>query len=124
MNMDTTRNLTEAEASRCAAMLANDLSGLDELIDPDLHFSHANGAVDDKSQYLAKMAAGRIVYRSIDWSEQKTTQLGDVGMMTGRMTSVVAVEGQEKRLDNRVLSIWRQTGTWRLLAFQSTPLPD
>lgn len=112
-----------AEKRRCAAMLANDAAALDALLDPRLSFSHATGAVDDKAAYLAKMAAGRIDYLSIDWSEDQVTLLGDAAaLLTGRMTSQVRVEGVEKRLDNRVIAVWVLDGDWRMLAFQSTPL--
>ena len=112
----------EAERRRCSAMLENDARVLDALIDPRLHFSHATGVVDDKAAYLAKVAAGRIVYLAIEWSEQKVILLDRVALLTGRMTSQVRVESAEKRLDNRVLAVWTYEGSWRLIAFQSTPL--
>lgn len=111
-----------AERDRCAAMLAGDAVALDALIDPRLHFSHATGAVDDKAGYLAKIVAGRIAYASIEWSEQKVIGFEDSALLTGRMSSVVRVEGAEKRLENRVLAVWGWDGAWRLVAFQSTPL--
>ena len=70
------------------------------------------------------MAAGRIVYTAIAWSEERVTSLGpDHALLTGRMTTDVRVEGVEKRLNNRVMTVWtQQAGDWRLLAFQSTPI--
>jgi hypothetical protein len=112
----------EAEGRRCAAMLAGDTTALDRLLDPRLHFSHASGAVDDKAAYLAKIAAGRIEYLAIEWSEQKIIVLDGSVLLAGRMSTDVRVEGVEKRLENRVLSAWSQDGEWRLVAFQSTPL--
>ncbi len=112
------------EKQRCAAMLNSDLKMLDGLLDEELCFSHATGAIDNKAAYMAKMKAGRIVYRWIDWSEQRIIILTDAVVLSGRMKSVVSVEGKEKELDNRVLCVWRLTGSWRLLAFQSTPLTD
>ena len=113
------------EQRRCAAMLANDAVELDAVLDPRLAFHHSNGGVDDKAAYLVKMAAGRIEYVSIDWSENSVVALGDdAALLTGRMLTVVRVEGVEKRLDNRVLEGWANTGgAWRLVAFQSTPIP-
>ncbi len=113
-----------AEARRCAAMLGNDAVALEALLDPRLSFSHATGQVDDKPAYMAKMAAGRITYVSIDWSEEQVIPLSDgVALLTGRMTSNVTVEGNAKRLDNRVLAVWTKTaGAWRITAFQPTPL--
>jgi hypothetical protein len=112
----------EAEARRCAAMLAGDTTALERLLDPRLHFSHASGAVDDKKDYLAKIAAGRIRYVAIDWSEQKVIVLGEAALLAGRMSTLVTVDGVEKRLENRVLTVWGQSAEWRLVAFQSTPL--
>jgi Domain of unknown function (DUF4440) len=111
-----------SEKARCLAMINGDLKALDALLDEELSFSHATGAVDTKSAYLKKMKSGRIVYRWIDWSEQQIMILTDAVVLCGRMKSIVVVEGKEKELDNRVLTVWRLTGSWRLLAFQSTPL--
>ena len=71
------------------------------------------------------MASGRIVYRAINWSEEAVIELADgVAMLTGRMDTDVLVDDTEKSLKNRVISIWGLTASaWRLVAFQSTPLP-
>ncbi len=115
-----------AERKRCEAMLANDNAALDAVLDPRLQFAHATGAVDDKPAYLAKMAAGRIEYVGIDWSEERVIELADgAAMLTGRMTTDVRVEGVDKRLNNRAITVWARAGSeWRLVAFQSTPLKD
>lgn len=113
----------EAERRRCEAMLANDNAALAGLLDRRLHFAHATGAVDDRAAYLAKMAAGWIVYVGIAWDEARVTALApDAALLTGRMTTDVRVEGVDKRLDNRVTTVWAKDGDWRLVAFQSTPL--
>jgi ketosteroid isomerase-like protein len=116
--------ITAAEAQRCAAMVANDPAALAQALDDDLQFHHATGTVDDKAAFLAKMAAGRIRYAAISWSEDKVLSLGpDTALLTGRMTTDVQVEGVDKRLNNRVMTIWRRSAeSWRLLAFQSTPI--
>ncbi|GGA36625.1 nuclear transport factor 2 family protein [Sphingomonas psychrolutea] len=113
-----------AEQLRCAAMLANDAEALDAILDPRLHFAHATGLVDDKDAYLSKMAGGRIVYVGIDWSEEVVTELAPgVALLAGRMATDVKVEGVDKALKNRVMSVWGLTdGKWRLIAFQSTPM--
>ena len=124
MTLDLTSTIRAAEQRRCAAMLANNAAALDALLDPSLHFAHATGVVDDKPALMAKMAAGRIVYTRITWSEDVVTALADdAALLTGRMKTEVEVEGTAKVLNNRVISIWRRTGSdWQLLAFQSTPL--
>lgn len=116
--------IKSAEQLRCAAMLANDGAALAALLDPRLQFHHATGAVDGKDAYLAKMAAGRIQYVAIEWSEECVISLGDTAAaLTGRMVTDVTVEGVAKRLNNRVITVWsRNDGAWQMVAFQSTPL--
>lgn len=119
-------SVVDAEKARCAAMLSNDGTALDAILDSRLIFSHATGMVDDKAAYLAKMAAGRIDYLSIEWRDQMVVDVTrDTALLTGIMTSCVRVEGMEKLLENRVISLWQQAlgdQAWKMISFQSTPL--
>ena len=106
MAEDITGGIAAAETRRCAAMLASDAAALDLLLDARLSFSHATGQVDDKAAYLAKMAAGRIDYLSIDWSEQQVIALGhDAALLTaddlrraGRGRGEAARQSRARRL--------------------------
>lgn len=124
MSETLTSQILAAEQARCEAMLRGGGAALAAVLDPRLQFHHATGAADDRDAYLAKMAAGRIRYIAVAWAEEKVTALGEgVAMLTGRMITDVAVEGTEKRLDNRVITVWvKGDGQWRMAAFQSTPL--
>jgi Domain of unknown function (DUF4440) len=124
MSTDITTAIKVAEQARCAAMLANDNAALAALLDPRLQFHHATGAVDDKQAYMAKMAAGRIQYIAINWSEENIIALGDgAAVLTGRMNTDVRVEGIDKALANRVTTVWSlNDGDWQIVAFQSTPM--
>ena len=124
MTEELAQSILASERQRCDAMIAGDLAALDASLATELQFHHATGTVDDKAAFLAKMAAGRIVYTAIACSEERVTSLGpDHALLTGRMTTDVRVEGVEKRLNNRVMTVWtQQAGDWRLLAFQSTPI--
>lgn len=124
MSVDIRPAILEMEQRRCAAMLSNDTRMLEQLLDTRLRFHHATGVVDDKPAYLTKMAAGRIAYVSISWTEEVVTELGkDAAVLTGRMATNVRVDGTEKHLDNRVCEVWSaQSGTWQLVVFQSTPV--
>jgi hypothetical protein len=119
-----TTAIKATEQQRCAAMLANDNKALAGLIDPRLQFHHATGAVDDRDDYLAKMAAGRIQYVGISWSEENVIALADnAAVLTGRMNTDVRVEGVDKALVNRVTTVWSlNDGTWQIVVFQSTPI--
>lgn len=124
MAEDIAAAIRAAEQRRCAAMLRGDVAALDALLDARLQFHHATGAVDGKDAYLTKVSGGRIEYVAIQWDEDSVTTLGpDAALLTGRMTTEVRVEGTQKRLNNRVMMAWtKDNDTWRLVAFQSTPI--
>jgi len=119
----TTTDIVALEKSRCLAMCKSDVQALEALLHKDLYFCHSSGVVDDRTAYLLKMSQGRIVYHSITWEDQIVTPLGNGALLVGRMTSMVAVDGVTKRLDNRVIQSWVETQEqWQLRHFQSTPL--
>lgn len=120
---DIIKDIIELERRRCVAMCKSDMKFLESLLHADLYFCHSNGVIDDRASYLLKMSKGRIVYQSITWADQAVTLLGNGAILTGRMTSMVVVDGVAKRLDNRVMQAWMDIdGEWRLFGFQSTPL--
>ena len=124
MSTDIPNAIKAAEKARCAAMLENDNGVLSALLDPRLQFHHATGVVDAKDAYMAKMAAGRIQYVGISWSEEKVIVLADnAAVLTGRMSTNVRVEGLDKALVNRVATVWSlNDGAWQMVLFQSTPM--
>ncbi len=124
MSAQITSAIKMAEKARCAAMLGNDNAALAALLDARLQFHHATGAVDHKDAYMAKMAAGRIQYVGIAWSEENVIELAPTtAVLTGRMNTDVRVEGVDKALVNRVTTVWSlNDGTWQLVVFQSTPM--
>lgn len=124
MTQDVEREVLAAEHRRCQALLEADMEALGSLLSDGLHFMHANAVADDKPALLAKMAKGNIAYHALDVDEAGVTDLGDVAMLTSKLTAQVTVGGVDKEIVNRTLSVWRrEDGAWRLLAYQPTPVP-
>jgi len=112
------------EQRRCGALLAADVEALAPLLSERLVFMHANALPDDRASLLEKMRGGRIVYRTLSVSEEMVVDLGEVALLHARLSAAVEVAGQPRRIENRTLSVWaREEGTWRLLAYQPTPIP-
>lgn len=112
------------ERRRCDALLSGDAAALEDLLSERLIFFHANATRDDKRSLLAKMAAGTVVYRSLSVDETVVTPLPEAVLLSGRLMAEVTVAGVEKSIRNRTLSVWeRVDGSWKLLAYQPTPMP-
>jgi ketosteroid isomerase-like protein len=113
-----------AEDRRYQAMQDADLATLDELCDDALSYAHSSGVRDTKTEYLGKIRSGYYVYRRIDHPVERVEVLGDTGIVVGRMTADIEVQGTPKTIDNLALAVWtRASGTWRLLAYAPTSLP-
>jgi len=55
----------ELEDRRFAAMEANDVAELEAVLADDLHYTHANGMVEDKAEVIRRIASGERVYRRV-----------------------------------------------------------
>ncbi|MFW6094517.1 MAG: nuclear transport factor 2 family protein [Pseudomonadota bacterium] len=113
--------LRRADRRRRDAMISADVAALDALLADELVWTHSSGRKDDKAAFLEKIAAGSADYRSLEVSDDTVSSHGAIAIHHGTLTGRVAVDGREKELRNRFLSVWARTGeTLRLLAWQST----
>ena len=53
------------EDRRFAAMAASDISELNQVLADDLHYTHANGMVEDKAEFIRKIASGERAYLDV-----------------------------------------------------------
>ena len=125
--MDQSREETskQLEDSRCQAMIAADVDSLDRLLSEDLIWTHGSGSVDDKKALLNRIAEKSTVYLAIDRQQEKYLFNANTCLATGIAEMRVTLNGEARKLRNRYLDVWFLTdGAWRLVAWQSTPLPS
>lgn len=53
------------EDRRFAAMAASDLAELEAVLADDLHYTHANGMVEDRAEFIRKIASGERDYQAV-----------------------------------------------------------
>ena len=124
MTVSIAEQLLTAEKLRCEALRAGDMETLSGLLSERLTFMHANAVCDDKQTILTKMGSGNIVYKSLEVDEVEITDLGTAAILRSRLIADVIVGGVNKRLVNRTMAVWTdEDGTWRMLAYQPTPVP-
>ena len=124
MTNSTQTQILAREQRRCAALLAADAEALAELLSDRLVFAHATAKYEDKQTLLAKMASGNIVYNTLEVTETQVVDLGETALLVSRLTASVTVAGQPRQIDNMTLSVWaRESGQWRLVAYQPTAIP-
>lgn len=119
--MSATAALLEADAERRAAMISGDVPALTALLGDELVWNHSSGRADDKTSFLAGIAAGSVTYLELETTDVTVSRYGDVFICHGILNGRASREGVEKTLRNRFLGVWQQRdGAFQLLAMQST----
>ncbi len=115
-----------ADTARVMATIAGDVPRLAPLLSDELSYGHADGRVQTKADFLGAVQSTRVKYEAYDYEETKITRVDDdVATMTGRAKLRATAGGQHVAFRLRFLSVWRrESGVWRLFAYQSARLPD
>jgi 2-dehydropantoate 2-reductase len=110
-----------ADRQRRDAMIAGDVDALAPLLADDMIWTHSSGKKDTKTSFLERIASRAVDYQSLDVADDVVSSRGDIVLHHGTLTGRVVVEGGEKALRNRFLSVWTWSGSGlQLLAWQST----
>jgi ketosteroid isomerase-like protein len=110
-----------ADRRRRLAMIAGDADALAPLLADALVWTHSSGKQDGKASFLDKIAANTADYHELEVSDDDVVCFADIAIHRGDLTGRVSVDGREKALRNRFLSVWQGSGsTLELLAWQST----
>jgi ketosteroid isomerase-like protein len=123
--MDDVAVILDADAQRYRAMMECDFDALDRLLADDLSYTHSTALCDDKPAYLAALASGRYQYLDVQTSDLAVKVYGRAAVMHGRSRFMAVVDGNERILNSRFLSVWKNDGAgWRMAAWASTPIPS
>nr|WP_239074016.1 nuclear transport factor 2 family protein [Streptomyces sp. SID10853] len=111
------------EERRRAALVAGDIPALADMFDASLVHIHAPGLTHSRAQLLDHVATRR-AYLDSTRGELTIRLIGEVAVMTGRLTNRLrSPGGGERVLSGVVTQVLRRCddGEWRFLSFQMTP---
>jgi hypothetical protein len=112
------------EDRRLAAMRANDVGTLMNLISKRAAYAHSSGDRDSRFDYLERIRNRTLVYQAIECPIERIIAMGDSAVVVGKMIGTLKWNGEVRHINNLSLAVWaREEETWRLVAFQPTKLP-
>jgi len=100
------------------AMLASDVSVLDELLAPDIIITSHRGELLEKQDDLAAHGSGLIQIHALTPSEQQIQIRGEVAIVSVRMQLLGSYDGSPANGDFRFTRVWAiaPAGTWQIIA--------
>ncbi len=117
------QELRRADAARFAAMVAGDAAALERMLGTDLSYTHSNGLVQGRADFLAALRNGTLRYESMAPSDVRVRLYEPVGVVTGRLDMKVALDGKESAIAARYTAVYvRRDGRWQLVAWHSSPI--
>ena len=121
--LTTETEIRLAEHERFEAMMKQDVTALDSLLDDDLTYVHTGGDLQTKPQLLETIRSKSLVYESISPSEVKVHVHDGLAIATGR--SAMRVRSAEASAASSFAirfteAFVRHNGRWLLTAWEAT----
>jgi len=119
--VDVEREISRLDSQRLEALTRGDASALEQLLSPDLVYTHASGWRQTKAEFLASIRSGELKYHAFSLQGVRMREYGNTVIATGEASAQVRAKGRE--LDVKLLFLEayvKQKGRWQLAAWQST----
>jgi hypothetical protein len=115
----------QTQARRFKAMTDNDISTLESILSDDLVYTHTTGKVETKAEFLSALKSHAVAYRSIEPIEATVRIYDNTAVITGAAAMKVSSGPRSFGFALRFLEVYEKSdGSWRLIAWQSTRVPD
>ena len=113
------------EKRRIEAMTNQGAKALDEILADDLSYTHSSGRLETKAEFIANATSGGSRYRALSQEDVKVRQYGDTAIVTGHGTVHVESSRGDNKFPIRFIDVYaKRDGAWRMVAWQSTRLPE
>ena len=118
---DTAKELISAEQVFNEALIRGEWKTVETLLADDLVFTDAGGTVSTKSSQISQIKSGDVKFESIEMSEVKVQDLGNVAVVTGKVVEKARYKDVDLSGVYRFTDVWaKRNGKWSLVAGQET----
>lgn len=102
------------------AMVEGNKADLENAVSEQLSYGHSGGHIDDKKEFVEKLASGKSDFVTIDLTEQTISVSGKVAVVRHVLTAKTNDGGKPGDVHLRILLVFQKKGgKWVLLARQA-----
>jgi len=107
------------------AYIKQDKAQLEAMSAPQLSYSHSDGRIQDKAEFIKGVMDRKATVKSLDYPDLKIHVAGDVAIVRHLWVSDTELDGKTTNTKIGVMQVWhKQGGGWKLLARSSYRLPE
>jgi len=118
------QEIMDLDKKRMRAMAEKDFATLEAVLADDLVYTHSSARLDTKQSLIGNMKSGSTVYTSVEASDVKAQDLGDVVVLTGVAQIKVVSNGTPNAFGVRFTDVYaKRGGKWQMVTWHSTRLP-
>jgi len=105
------------------AMVKGDSLVLNEIVSEKLSYGHSSGAVDNKKQFIDKLASGLSDFVSIDLQHQTVMLHKNTAYVRHQLNAITNDGGKAGEVNLWVLQVWqKEKRKWKLMARQAVKI--
>ncbi len=105
------------------AMVDADKATLESLAAEKLSYGHSSGLVENKTEFVDKIATGKSDFVTIELSEQTISVSGKTAVVRHLFNATTNDGGRPGAVKLKILLVWqKEKGGWKLLARQAVRL--
>ena len=107
------------------AYLKQDKAGLEAMTLPQLTYSHSDGRIEDKAQFIKGVMDRKATVKSLEYPELTVAVAGDTAIVRHLWVSESELDGKVTNTRIGVMQVYKkQDGGWKLLARSSYRFPE
>ena len=107
------------------AYLKQDKAQLEAITLPQLTYSHSDGRIEDRAQFIKGVMDRKATVKSLEYPELTVAVAGDTAIVRHLWVSESELEGKTTNTKIGVMQVYKkQDGGWKLLARSSYRFPE
>src|SRR4051794_1743783 len=107
------------------AYTKQDKAALEAMTLPQLTYSHSDGRIQDKAEFIKGVMDRKAIVKSLDYPDLTIHVVGDTAIVRHLWVSDTELDGKTTNTKIGVMQVYKkQDGGWKLLARSSYRLPE
>ncbi len=121
LNADaTSEQIMSLDRAWAKAVVEKDYTALERITSPNLIYSHSDGMIDTREDFLNRLRKNTSDYQAIDFARMEVKVFGDTAILTARARFHVLAGGRQLNNDLAYTHVYQKTnGNWAMIAHQS-----